>query len=93
MADGDDHNRPKRRIWRRLGPRCVFIYFLSCFYGLTNFFFVLLRFYLRSTSMGGFGWVETTKTGPNDVRRVVWALGVCFLNINVFIIFIFVLLL
>ena len=24
MADGDDHNRPKQHIWRRLGPRCVF---------------------------------------------------------------------
>ena len=62
MADGDDDNRPERCQMRRLGLRCVFIYFLSCFYGLTNLFFVFLRFYLGSTSMRGFGWAATTKT-------------------------------
>jgi hypothetical protein len=30
---------------------------------------------------GGLGWVETTKTGPNDVRRIVRALGVSFFPI------------
>ena len=25
------------------------------------------------------GWAETTKTGPDDARRVVWALGEYFL--------------
>ena len=25
------------------------------------------------------GWTETTKTGPNDARRVVWALGEYFI--------------
>jgi hypothetical protein len=34
--------------------------------------------------MGGFGWAATTKTGPNDARRVVWALGVCFFEYKSF---------
>ena len=44
MAYGDDHNRPKRRIWRRLGPRCVFFLFFVVLLW-TNLFFL---FYLGS---------------------------------------------
>ena len=29
---------------------------------------------------GRFGWAATTKTDPNDTRRVVWALGMFFFS-------------
>jgi hypothetical protein len=36
MEGSDDKNGPKRRVWRRLGPRWVFIFFSSYFLSLTN---------------------------------------------------------
>ena len=32
---------------------------------------------------GGLGLVATVKTGPNDARHVVWALGTCFFLLHV----------
>src|ERR1700678_2577214 len=29
---GEEKEGPKRRVWRRLGPRCVFFNFFSLFY-------------------------------------------------------------
>ena len=31
--------------------------------------------YASRAHTGGLGWPTVTKTGPNDARRVVWALG------------------
>jgi hypothetical protein len=36
-AGGDDANGPKRRIWRRLGHRCVFFIFVRSFKFTTVF--------------------------------------------------------
>src|ERR1700678_2948823 len=37
---GDDHNRPKRCIWRRLGPGMFVFCFSSCFLLLANDFYL-----------------------------------------------------
>src|ERR1700678_3815932 len=47
-----------------------FLFYLGCIYVLY--------------AQEGFGWTAITKTGPNDIRHVVWALGTIFLIFNLF---------
>src|SRR5271168_619668 len=72
--DGDHENRPKRRQTRRLGLRYYVFYFnfFSChsFEDLGCIYVLQAREWFGSTAI--------TKTGPNDARHVVWALGTMF---------------
>jgi hypothetical protein len=72
---GDNKNRPKRRVWRRLGHHTFF-----SFYYYTN---LLFNVYIGSLYIlygpGGLRWAAITKTGPNDVSGVVWAIVRFFL--------------
>jgi hypothetical protein len=63
---GDDENEPKRRVLRRLGPRQVFLKYLSGFFVLTNDIGSIYVFT---------AWAAMTRTSPNDAFCVAWALG------------------
>src|ERR1700677_115537 len=68
---------PKRRQTRRLGPREVFLF---------NVFFLnvlLIHESPRRPTAANEGRRRPTKRekGPNDARRVVWAIGKFFLNV------------
>ena len=69
--DGDHKNGPKRRQTRRLGLGYYVFYFnfFSChsFEDLGCIYVLQAREWFGSTAI--------TKTGPNDARHVVWALG------------------
>ena len=43
-------------------------------------FFTLYRFYGLLKRQGEKGWATTVKTGPNDTRHIVWALGKSFFS-------------
>jgi hypothetical protein len=74
VLGGDRKNGPKRRKTRRLGHRYVFFPFLRVL--LT--FFVYLGSIHVVNERGGLCWAAIGKTGPNDARRVVWAIGMSF---------------
>src|ERR1700678_4025047 len=62
---GDDHNLPKRRIWRRLGLRYVFFCFSSCFLLLANdfyFIWVVTIFFRHLKSYGGWRRPQRAQT-------------------------------
>ena len=46
--------------------------------------FTYLGFINVLKGRGGLGWAATTKTGPNDARRVVWALGMSLFLLCIF---------
>ena len=74
---GGSKNRPKWCVQtRQLGPRYMF-FFVFAFFLFWLMFYVIFRFYLHTQDTR---WVMTMKTGPNDSRRVVWALGMFFYN-------------
>jgi hypothetical protein len=77
---GDDENGSKRRETRRLGPahRYIFFTFVRIFLILTNVLFVNTGFNQTNTHWRGRWKPATTKTGPNDARRVVWAISTFF---------------
>src|ERR1700678_3073443 len=80
--DGDHENGPKRRQTRRLGLRCYVFYFYfyrAILYILTNEFLFELGCIYVLQAREGFVSTAITKTGPNDARHVVWALGAMFL--------------
>ena len=62
-------NRPKRRKTRRLGHNSKFFFFLSCL-----ILIVVYRYYLYFKRKGWLRKAATMKTGPNNARRVVWAI-------------------
>ena len=76
---GDDQNKPKWHVWHRLGSRYIFFFFFMFFYILTNDFIAFRCSIYGLNVWGGLGMPATTKTGPNDARCVVWALGMCFI--------------
>ena len=65
---GNDINEPKQRVSRRLDPRYVFFRVFRVFLILNYFSIVKIGSYIQNT----------TRTGPNDARRVVWAIGKYF---------------
>ena len=74
---GNDQNRPKQCETCHLGPRWVFLFIFMLFY-INGYFIVFIGciYNLSEREM-----VRTTgriKTGPNNVRRVVLALGEFF---------------
>ena len=85
---GDGQHRPKRRQSRRLGHKYFFFKFFAFLYILTNAYIIHARY--RPTDVllqrGGQGKAKTTRKGPNDARRVVWALGMRFFFLRVFLI-------
>ena len=63
---------------------CVFL-FISHFVNSNSCFLFYLGFIDVLNGQGGLGLVATWKTGPNDARHVVWALGTClFLRVLFF---------
>ena len=68
---GGDENRPKRCHTHRLDHRYIFFSFFD-----TNLFF---NVYIGSLQvvygLGGLHWMGMTKSGPNDARCIVWAIG------------------
>ena len=67
----DEENKPKRRVSRRLGKLVRAFFFYSCFFSIL----------IISTSSIGImelrrdsQEVTTGRSGPNDVKRVVWAI-------------------
>src|SRR5271155_5028019 len=84
MVAGDDHNRPKRRIWRRLGLRYVFFCFSSCFLLLAN------DFYLFRSSLFFSGTRRATVAGDdhNRPKRRIWRrLGLRYIFFLFFFVF------
>ena len=83
----DEKNRPKRRVLHHLGHRYV-VFFLFMFY---LFFFVFLGSICVLKRRAGLGWAAMRKTGPNDAKHIVWAIGMflfyssCFLCTNYFL--------
>ena len=71
---GNDINEPKRRETRRLDPRYIFFSCFSYFLILNYCSIVNIGSYIRNT----------TRTGPNDARRVVWAIGKYFFVLFMF---------
>src|ERR1700678_2645828 len=61
----------------------LFSFFLVL-YILTNGFLFYLGCIYVLYAQEGFGYMAITKTGPNDIRHVVWALGTIFLIFNFF---------
>jgi len=81
MEGGDEEIGPKRRQTRRLGPRSVYFSFNSYFLILT----VYLGCNLHNTRREKEWKAAMRKSGPNDARRVVWALGqFIFIFIHIF---------
>ena len=78
MEASDDDNVPKRRVWRRLGPRLFFFFFLRIFLILTNVFLVYIACRLHNTRQAVRWKAATTKTGSNDASGVVWAISKLF---------------
>ena len=78
MEASDDDNGPKRRVWRRLGPRLFFFFFLRIFLILTNVFLVYIACRLHNTRQAVRWKAATTKTGSNDASGVVWAISKLF---------------
>ena len=67
---GDDKNGskvPKRRAWRRFGPRLGASFSSFVF---TNDFYFIGSIYLEGTRLRR---AATTEMSPNDARRVDWA--------------------
>src|SRR5271168_3983136 len=54
--------------------------FFRVLYILTNGFLFYLGCIYVLQAREGFGWTAMTKTGPNNARHVVWALGI-YLNL------------
>ena len=69
----EDENGPKERAF----------FFPLCFYILTIDLYYILSSNLR---FEGFRWA-TTKTGPNDARYVIWALGKFYYYYFLFLIY------
>src|SRR5271168_696335 len=64
------------------GPPALGMFLFSFFrvlYILTNGFLFYLGCIYVLYAQEGFGWMAITKTGPSDIRHVVWALGTIFL--------------
>src|ERR1700678_4158722 len=81
--DGDHENGPKRRQTCCLGLGYVYFYF-CVLYILTNDFLFYLGCIYVLQAREWFGSTVITKTGPNDARHVVWALGTMFFIIIFF---------
>ena len=67
----NEENKPKRRVSRRLGKLVLAFFFYSCFFSIL----------IISTSSIGImelrrdsQEVTTGRSGPNDVKRIVWAI-------------------
>ena len=71
-------NRPKQCQMRCLGPRWVSFFFLRVFHNNDCYFIVYISCNLWNTGHEGSWKVTTTQTGPNNSRRIVWALGELF---------------
>ena len=68
-------NGPKQHQMCHLGPRWVSFFFLHVFHNNDCSFTVYIGCNLWNTGQE-FSWkVTTNQTGPNDSRRIVWALG------------------
>ena len=81
----DEKNRPKRHVLRHLGHRYV-VFFRSCFTCFILFYLGSIRVLKRQA---GLGWAVMGKTGPNDARRVIWTIGMCFFVLLYFYLFIY----
>ena len=81
MRGVDDQNRPKRCWPRRLGLTWVFCFLLFIFFILIIVFMYVYRFYPTKYVTGRVKEGGNAVKGPNDARRVVWALGQCFLKL------------
>ena len=75
--DGDHENKPKRRQTRRLNW-ALGMFFFRVLYILTNDFLFYLGCIYVLQAREWFGSTAITKTGPNDTRHIVWALGTMF---------------
>ena len=77
----DDANGPKLCQTRRLGHRYVIFNFCSCFYILMIISVIFMSYLTNNCTRSP----AMMQTGPNDVRRVVWATGTSFLiSVRVF---------
>ena len=82
---GSDYkNGPKRCQMHCLGTRCVHFFFFMFFYILTTRFILYIGSIHVLEACERAGWAANTKTGPNDARCVVWALGVFIFCLFVF---------
>ena len=71
----NEQNRPKRRqsiVWA-LGKR-----FFNTLYGFFLYQLMFYCLYIENTGLEGKEGSVMVKTGPNDARHVVWALGKLF---------------
>src|ERR1700678_1357678 len=87
---GLDRRRSRKRAQTMpdasFGPPALGMFLFSFFrvlYILTNGFLFYLGCIYVLYAQEGFGWTAITKTGPNDIRHVVWALGTIFLIFNI----------
>jgi hypothetical protein len=83
VSEGGDNGEigPKRRASRRLGPRCIFFFYLHFFFVFSTkqqFIFILNigSIYVQKGNNDNNEWAAAKKTGPNDVSGVVWALDI-----------------
>src|ERR1700678_850621 len=54
------------------------MFFFRVLYILTDDFLFYLGCIYFLQAQEGFGWTAITKTGPNDARHIVWALGTLY---------------
>src|ERR1700678_3148213 len=84
MVAGDDHNRPKRRIWRHLGLRYVF-FFPRVFSLLTNDFYFDLGPHYVLKAPQELRWAAAT-ISYNRPKRHIWRrLGLRYVFFFVFL--------
>ena len=77
----NEKNGPKRMHIPSFGP---FVSFYSCFFTytdhITHFIAIIGTINLRRQ----YSYGTTSKTGPNDVFHVVWAISKCFFSFSCF---------
>ena len=64
-------NDARHVIW----AKGMCFYFTFMFFYTYYIFFFYLGFIGVYKRQGGLGWVVMRKTGPNDAKHVVWAIG------------------